>query len=120
MMPYVFLAPAIVLFVVFLLIPIGYAIYLSFQGLRLVGGGAFGKRAQTFVGLDNYQTALTDPEFVSSFGRLAIYGADRGPVHPRPRPALRPAARSPQDPQPSGSPAPQSSFPTRCPGSSRR
>ena len=74
LMPYVFLAPAIALFVVFLLIPIGYAIYLSFQGLRLVGGGAFGKRAQTFVGLDNYQTALTDPEFVSSFGRLAIYG----------------------------------------------
>jgi len=74
LMPYVFVSPAIVLFVVFLLIPIGYAVYLSFQGLRLVGGGAFGKRAQTFVGLDNYQTALTDPEFVSSFGRLAIYG----------------------------------------------
>ncbi len=74
LMPYVFLAPAIALFVIFLLIPIGYAIYLSFQGLRLVGGGAFGKRTQTFVGLDNYHTALTDPEFISSFGRLAIYG----------------------------------------------
>jgi len=72
--PYLFLAPAILLLVVFLLVPIGYAVYLSFQGLRVVGGGAFGKRQQIFVGFDNYIAAVTDPEFVASFGRLAVYG----------------------------------------------
>lgn len=72
--PYAFVAPAVVLFVVFLLLPIGYAIYLSFQGLRLAPGGAFGRRVQVFVGLENYKTALTDPEFLAGFGRLAVYG----------------------------------------------
>lgn len=57
--PYLFLAPAILLLVVLLLIPIGYAVYLSFQGLRVAGGGAFGKRQQVFVGFDNYFAAVT-------------------------------------------------------------
>jgi multiple sugar transport system permease protein len=78
--PYLMLSPAIVLFVAFLLIPIGYAVYLSFQGLRLVAGGAFGRRAQVFVGLDNYRTTLTDPEFYAGFRRLVVYGAIAVPV----------------------------------------
>ncbi|MET3807211.1 multiple sugar transport system permease protein [Nakamurella sp. UYEF19] len=78
--PYVLLSPALLLYAVFLLIPIGYAIYLSFQGLRLVAGGAFGKRQQVFVGFDNYHTTLADPEFYSGFGRLAIYGLIAVPV----------------------------------------
>ncbi|MBB2976506.1 multiple sugar transport system permease protein [Microbacterium endophyticum] len=71
--PWAFLAPAIVLFVLFLVIPIGYAIYLSFVGLR-VDGGAFGKRTQVFVGFENYVSYLTNPEFIASFGRLALFG----------------------------------------------
>jgi len=78
--PYAFVAPALALFVVFLLVPIAYAIYLSFQGLRLVAGGAFGRRVQVFVGLDNYREALTDPEFLAGFGRLALYGLIAVPV----------------------------------------
>lgn len=73
--PYVFLAPAVVLFVAFLLVPMLYSVWLSFRGLRLVGGGAFGKRTEVFVGLHNYVAALTDPDFLAGFGRLAIYGA---------------------------------------------
>ena len=72
--PYIFLTPAVLLYVCFLLVPIVYSIYLSFQGLRLVSGGAFGHRQSTFIGLENYATALTDAEFLGGFRRLAIYG----------------------------------------------
>jgi multiple sugar transport system permease protein len=72
--PWAFLAPAIVLFVAFLLVPILYAIYLSFRGYRSDGGGAYGARVETFVGLDNYVSALTDPEFLAGLGRVLLYG----------------------------------------------
>ncbi|NUW41268.1 carbohydrate ABC transporter permease [Nonomuraea rhodomycinica] len=72
--PWLFATPAIVLFTLFLIIPIGYAIYLSFRGFRIEGGGAFGRRVQSFVGLDNYLTALTDPEYVAGLGRVLLYG----------------------------------------------
>ncbi|AQZ63970.1 Possible alpha-xyloside ABC transporter, permease component [[Actinomadura] parvosata subsp. kistnae] len=72
--PWLFASPAIVLFTLFLVIPIGYAIYLSFRGFRVEGGGAFGRRVQAFVGLDNYTTALSDPEYVAGLGRVLLYG----------------------------------------------
>ncbi|GAA2075916.1 carbohydrate ABC transporter permease [Microbacterium hatanonis] len=70
--PWMFLAPALILFVMFLIVPIGYAIYLSVMQLRS-SGGAFGIRRQTFVGLDNYIATLTDPELLASLGRLGIF-----------------------------------------------
>ncbi|MEO3799525.1 sugar ABC transporter permease [Nonomuraea sp. B1E8] len=72
--PYLFVAPAVLLFVAFLAIPIGYSLYLSVRGLRLTGKGIFGTREEVFVGLDNYARTLTDPEFFAGFGRLALYG----------------------------------------------
>jgi multiple sugar transport system permease protein len=72
--PYLFVAPAVLLFVAFLAIPIGYAIYLSSRGLRVTGKGIFGTREEVFVGLDNYVKTLTDSEFWAGFGRLALYG----------------------------------------------
>ncbi|MEV0612267.1 sugar ABC transporter permease [Nonomuraea sp. NPDC050404] len=72
--PYLFVAPAVLLFLAFLAIPIAYAVYLSVRGLRLTGGGIFGTRQEVFVGLDNYVRTLTDPEFLAGFGRLALYG----------------------------------------------
>jgi multiple sugar transport system permease protein len=71
--PWLFLSPAVLLFALFLLVPIGYALFLSFVQLK-VQGGAFGTRQQVFVGFDNYVFALTDPEFVASLGRLAVFG----------------------------------------------
>jgi multiple sugar transport system permease protein len=72
--PYVFLLPAGILFLAFLAIPIGYAIILSFRGMRVSGEGPFGVRAETWVGFENYIRTFTDPEFLAGFGRLAIYG----------------------------------------------
>ena len=72
--PLLFLLPAALLFVAFLAVPIGYALYLSFRGMRVTGGGPFGLRQETWVGLDNYVAAFTDPELVAGLGRLGIYG----------------------------------------------
>ncbi|SEF00042.1 carbohydrate ABC transporter permease [Ruania alba] len=72
--PYGFLLPAGILYLTFLAIPIGYAIVLSFRGLRVSGDGPFGVQEETWVGFANYATTFTDPEFLAGFGRLAIYG----------------------------------------------
>lgn len=71
--PLLFIAPAAVLFILFLLVPIGYAILLSLHGQR-VRGGLLGRRTEVWVGLANYRASLADPELWHSIGRLAIYG----------------------------------------------
>jgi multiple sugar transport system permease protein len=78
--PYLFAAPAVILFVVFMLVPIVYAAWLSLQTYRLEGGGILGTRVQVFAGLDNYVAVLSDPELVAGFGRLAIYGIISVPI----------------------------------------
>jgi multiple sugar transport system permease protein len=72
--PWLFAAPAIVFFTLFLVVPIGYTVYLSFRGFRVEGGGAFGVRVETFIGLDNYLATLTDSEFRAGFGRVLVFG----------------------------------------------
>ncbi|RMI44149.1 carbohydrate ABC transporter permease [Streptomyces triticirhizae] len=72
--PFVLLAPALALFAAFVLIPIGYALFLSTQGLRIVDEGVFGIRDEVFVGLANYTQVLGDADFRAGFGRLALYG----------------------------------------------
>ncbi|WP_129843474.1 sugar ABC transporter permease [Streptomyces sp. RFCAC02] len=72
--PWLFLTPALLLFVAFMAIPIGYALWLSVQGLRIVDEGIFGIRTEVFVGLANYRQMLTDADFWTGFGRLALYG----------------------------------------------
>jgi multiple sugar transport system permease protein len=71
--PVLFLLPAAVLFVLFLLVPIGYAILLSLHGQR-VRGGLIGRRTEVWVGTANYRAALADPELWHSLLRLAVYG----------------------------------------------
>lgn len=78
--PYLFLTPAIVLFVVFMLVPIGYSIWLSFQRYQLEGGGILGTKVQVFAGLTNYISVFSDPELLAGFGRLAIYGVIAVPL----------------------------------------
>lgn len=78
--PYVFLAPAMLFFVVFLLLPIGYAVWLSLRATRIEGGSILGRRVERFVGLDNYAASLSDPELYSALGRMVIYGCIVVPV----------------------------------------
>lgn len=73
--PYGFLAPAIVLFLAFLAAPIGYTIYLAFRVSKVSGLGlGLGARRETWAGLSNFRSALSDPEFLASVGRVGLYG----------------------------------------------
>ena len=60
-------------FALVFLAPIVYSIYLSLFRDQLVGGNAF-------VGLENYQEALSDAQFWSSFARVALFLVVQVPV----------------------------------------
>jgi multiple sugar transport system permease protein len=79
--PYVFLAPALVLFACFLAAPILYSVYLSFRKVQMKGLGlGKGARREVWSGFENYTRALTDPQFVASVVRVLIYGMILLPV----------------------------------------
>lgn len=68
-----FVGPFLVVFAFALIVPIGYAIYLSLYRQQLIGGTAF-------VGLANYTHALSDPQFRSSLGRVLLFLVVQVPV----------------------------------------
>ena len=68
-----FVGPFLVVFAFALIVPIGYAIYLSLFRQQLIGGNAF-------VGLANYKLALNDPEFWASVRRVLLFLAVQVPV----------------------------------------
>jgi multiple sugar transport system permease protein len=72
--PYLFSAPAMILYVAFTVIPLGYALGSSFFAQRLTGGGILGTRQTVFVWFENYAEVLTNASLVAGLGRLAIYG----------------------------------------------
>lgn len=72
--PYLFSAPAIILYVAFTVIPLGYAFGSSFFAQRLTGGGILGTRQTVFVWFENYADVLTNASLVAGLGRLALYG----------------------------------------------
>ncbi|GGN24062.1 multiple sugar transport system permease protein [Actinoplanes campanulatus] len=61
-----FTAPFLGLFTMVFLAPIAYSAYLSVFRTRLVGG-------TTFVGLENYTKALSDPQFWEAVTRVALF-----------------------------------------------
>ena len=71
--PYVFLFPFILLFTIFLVIPLLYAFDLSLYKSALVGG-------TRFVWFDNYAKAFTDPNFWDGVLTLFKFGAMQIPV----------------------------------------
>ncbi|MFD2024503.1 carbohydrate ABC transporter permease [Promicromonospora aerolata] len=77
--PYLFTAPAVILYIAFMLIPVGYAVWLSLRAYR-IEGALLGRKEDVFVGLENYAAVLTNPEFAAGFGRLAIYGVIAVPL----------------------------------------
>jgi multiple sugar transport system permease protein len=79
--PYVCVTPAAVLFTLFMLLPVGYALFLSLQKSQVSGLGlGAGARRQVFAGLSNYTTQLSDPAFISSLLRVLLYAVILVPV----------------------------------------
>jgi multiple sugar transport system permease protein len=73
--PYAFLSPALVLFTLFLLLPIVYTGYLSLRTERVSGLGlGAGARREVFAGLENYRVAVTDAELWRGALRVLLYG----------------------------------------------
>lgn len=62
-----FAAPFAVLFILFLVVPAGYGLYLSFTGETLTGANG------RFIGLQNYVEALQDPDMWRSLGNTAWF-----------------------------------------------
>jgi multiple sugar transport system permease protein len=68
-----FIGPFMAVFAFVFLAPIGYSLYLSVFRTRLIGG-------TTFVGLDNFGDVLTDAQFWSAAGRVALFLAVQVPI----------------------------------------
>jgi multiple sugar transport system permease protein len=71
--PYLFLLPFMVVFLVFLVLPLAYALGLSVFETRLVGGNVF-------VGLDNYVRAFGDASFWEGVRRMVVFGIFQVPI----------------------------------------
>ncbi|MFJ4206061.1 carbohydrate ABC transporter permease [Streptomyces sviceus] len=72
--PYLFSAPAMVLYTVFTVIPVVYALGSSFYAQRRTGGGALGTRSTVFVWFDNYVSVFEDTQLTTGLRHLALYG----------------------------------------------
>ncbi|MFI5912066.1 carbohydrate ABC transporter permease [Dactylosporangium sp. NPDC051541] len=68
-----FVAPFVVLLVVFLLLPMAYALKLSLYRSTLIEG-------EVFAGFANYRQAFDDPEFRSGVLRVLLFGLVQTPV----------------------------------------
>jgi multiple sugar transport system permease protein len=63
---YLFVLPFFVVFAAMLIVPLGYAGYLSLFKSQLIGG-------LSFAGLANYAEALSDPAFLDGVGRMGLF-----------------------------------------------
>ncbi|MGM1017468.1 MAG: carbohydrate ABC transporter permease [Actinomycetota bacterium] len=77
--PYAFVAPFVLLFLMFLVAPIVVAIVNSLFSRQSSGLG-FGGSTIDFVGLDNFVRAFADTDFLMGFPRVLIYGAIQVPI----------------------------------------
>jgi multiple sugar transport system permease protein len=66
LIPYIFIAPNVVVFAVFMFVPILFAFYISLNEWTLIG-------TPTFVGLGNYLDMLEDSEFLRAFYNTGVY-----------------------------------------------
>lgn len=73
-LPYFLVLPAVVLFLLFVVAPGIYALVLSFQARKVSGGLLAAGSRVVFVGLDNYQGVLADPELIGSVVRMLLVG----------------------------------------------
>lgn len=68
-----FIGPFVLVFALVFLVPLGYSLYLSLFRTRLIGG-------TTFVGFDNYQQALEDPQFWDGVARVGLFLVVQVPI----------------------------------------
>jgi multiple sugar transport system permease protein len=73
-----FLGPFCALFILLYLVPIGYALYKSFFVTEREG--VFGAPNEVFGGLDNYDRAIHDTDFLRSIGRVLLFGVVQVPI----------------------------------------
>jgi multiple sugar transport system permease protein len=79
--PAMFLAPFGVLFALFFLLPIGYAVYESLFKVHVSGLGLGPNSTVTeFAGLSNYAQVFSDSSFFSGVGRVLLFGVVQIPV----------------------------------------
>ena len=79
--PYLFVAPAVALFVAVFLVPLGYTVYLSTQKTQVMGLGlGANARKQVAAGFSNYTTVFHDGEFWQSVLRALLYGCILIPI----------------------------------------
>src|ERR1700728_900632 len=79
--PVMFLGPFAVLFALFFLLPIGYAVYESFFKVHVSGLGLGPSSTTTvFAGLANYTHVFSDPSFRQGVGRVLLFGVVQIPV----------------------------------------
>jgi len=64
------LGPSLVLIALFVVGPVGYAIWLSLTNKTLTG---FGAQTPEFIGLENYRRLLTSADFLHSMGRTGEF-----------------------------------------------
>ena len=73
--PYLFMAPAVVLFTFSIAGPIVYTGYLSLRTVKVSGLGLGpNARKEVWTGLTNYGRTLTDNDFLDSVVRVILYG----------------------------------------------
>ena len=77
--PYLFILPFGLLFLLFFIAPILYAIYESlFRSQR--SGLGLGAPTVSFYGLNNYLQVIHDPDFYTGVGRVLLYGIVQVPI----------------------------------------
>ncbi|MFI0410077.1 carbohydrate ABC transporter permease [Actinomadura sp. 3N508] len=78
--PLLFFGPFAVVFLAFFVVPIGYAVWQSFTGVRRSGPLGLGESETTFAGLSNYSDALTQTGFTESLLRILLFGVVTVPL----------------------------------------
>lgn len=68
-----FVGPFSAVFIFVFIVPVLYAVWISFFQKRMVGGNRF-------VGLSNYQRLLVDEQFWSAVGRVALFTVIQVPI----------------------------------------
>lgn len=77
--PYAFLAPFLVPFVLFTLVPVGYAFWQSLHKTERTGG-TFGRTHEVFAGFEQYTDILRAPYFTESVLRVTGFALVQIPV----------------------------------------